>query len=756
VRYILAAVLLFSGTVSGQGRLEDYKRAESMRWENIDNKTYHIFLTPHWIDTTADFWYRDHARGGYWFYKVDPEEDTKIKAFDHHKLAAALSEFLDKEVIPGDLPFKSYEYKNEGKSIQFTVEKKHINCDLKTYEIKEIEDEPEKNKQESVSPDKKWTAFLKGDDLWIRNTETQEEFSLTSDGEKYYDYAASRSWYWKECVSHPQENEDKRTIDVSWSPDSKKLVTYRTDRRDVGRLWLFQACPDTGYRAKVWSYERSLPGETNTPHLEYLIFDIETRKKVPVDIPPQSTIVAWGLPSWFEDSSLLYMQQYERGYQKLRLLDIDPETGSVRTVITETSDTQVDVDKRDFRILEQRREVVWMSERSGWSMLYLYEWDTGKIKNAVTSGEFVVRSIEYVDEEKGVVYFLAGGREQGRDPYYQHLYRTDLDSKGLKLLTPENTEHSIKISPDKKYFVDTSSRVDQPPVHKLRRLNDGTLIRILEEGDVKDLLDAGWQYPEPFKVKARDGETDIYGVLFRPSHFDPDRKYPVIDATYSGPHAVNTPKSFHQGCRNSEVPLAELGFIVIIVDGLGTANRSKAFHDFSYKNLGDIGAEDHIAAMKQLADRYPYMDLERVGIYGHSAGGYDAARALLIRPEFYDVAVSSAGNHDHRMAKAWWPEHWMGLPEGEHYTEQSNLTIAGNLKGKLLLVHGDIDNNVNPACTLGLVNELIKANKDFDLLILPNHDHNLSGNTYFIRRRWDYFVKHLYGIEPPPEYKIGE
>ena len=756
MRYMLVAVFLLSGTVSGQGKLEDYKRAENMMWKNIDKKTYHIFLTPHWIDKTADFWSRDHARDGWWYYKMEPDENKKSKAFDHQKLAAALSTFLDKEVKPGDLPFKSFEYKNEGESIQFTAEKKQICCDLITYELQETEKKPDENKQEAVSPDKKWTAFLKGPNLWIRNTETKEEYPLTSDGEEHYDYAASRSWYWKECVSHPEDNEDERTIDVSWSPDSKKLVTYRTDRRDVGRLWLFQACPDSGYRAKVWSYERSLPGETNTPRVEYFIFDIETRKKIPVNLPPQSTIVAWSSPSWFKDSKQLYIQQYERGYQEMNLLDINPETGEVRTVIKETSDTQVDVDKRDYHILENRGEVVWMSERSGWSMLYRYNWDTGELKNAVTSGEYVVRSIEHVDEEAGVVYFIAGGREEDRDPYYQHLYCIGLDGKGLKLLTPENAEHSIKISPDKKYFVDTYSRIDQPPVHTLRCLKDGTLIRILEEGDVKDLLNTGWQYPEPFRVKARDGKTDIYGVLFRPSTVDPHKKYPVIDATYSGPHAVNTPKSFYRGCRNSEVPLAELGFIVITVDGLGTANRSKAFHDFSYKNLGDIGADDHIAALKQLADRYSYMDLERVGIYGHSAGGYDAARALLIRSDFYDVAVSSAGNHDHRMAKAWWPEHWMGFPEGEHYAEQSNLAIAGNLKGKLLLVHGDMDNNVNPACTLGLVNELIKANKDFDLLILPNYDHNLSGNTYFIRRRWDYFVKHLYGTEPPGEYTISK
>jgi len=578
---------------------------------------------------------------------------------------------------------------------------------------------------------------------------------LSIDGETNYDYAASRSWYWKECISNPEENKEERSIDVSWSPDSKKIATYRTDRRDVGRLFLYQACPDSGYRAKVWAYERSLPGETNTPYMEYTLFDVASRTQVKVDLAPQSTVVAWSSPSWLKDSKTLYLQQYERGYQELNLLAVNAATGAVRNVIHETSETQVDVDKRDYRLLEKRGEVVWMSERSGWSMLYRYDWRTGALKNAITTGDFVVRSILHVDEARGMVYFLASGREEGRDPYYQHLYRVGLNGKGLKLLTPEDGEHLIRLSPDKKFVVDSYSRVDLPPLHRLRRLKDGELIQKLGEGDVRDLLATGWQFPERFTAKARDGETEIYGVIFRPSNFDPNKKYPVIDGSYSGPQAVRTPKSFRRGCRNSDVELAELGFIVVTIDGLGTANRSKAFHDFSYKNLGDIGADDHIAALRQLAATRPWMDLERVGIYGHSAGGYDATHALLIRPDFYDVAVSSAGNHDHQMAKAWWPEHWMGFDVGEHYIEQSNLSLAKNLKGKLLMVHGDMDNNVNPASTLRMAGELIKANKDFDLLLIPNRDHNLGGHNYFTRKRWDYFVRHLLGVAPPKEYEIG-
>ncbi|UCH95583.1 MAG: prolyl oligopeptidase family serine peptidase, partial [Candidatus Aminicenantes bacterium] len=397
----------------------------------------------------------------------------------------------------------------------------------------------------------------------------------------------------------------------------------------------------------------------------------------------------------------------------------------------------------------QGKELVWGSERDGWSHLYLYDWNTGQLKKQITQGEFVVRRVVHVDEKKRQVYFTASGREPVEDPYLQHLYRVNPDGTGLTLLTPENAEHRIRLSPDKKYVVDTYSRVDFPPITVLRHLEDGKVVLKLEKADIRDLLAAGWKYPEAFTVKARDSKTDLYGAIFRPTNFNPNKKYPVIDSTYSGPHTVKTPKTFRRGCLNMEQAVAELGFIVVTIDGLGTAHRSKAFHDFSYKNLGDIGAPDHIGALKQLAQKYPYMDLSRVGIFGHSAGGYDAAHALLTHPGFYKVGVASAGNHDHQMAKAWWPEHFQGYPVGKYYEDQSNLILAKNLQGKLLLVHGDMDNNVNPASTLRLAGELIKANKDFDLIIIPNRKHRLWDHPYFIRKLWDYFVRHLLGVTPP-------
>ncbi len=753
--FAIFILLFIAGATFAQGTLEDYQRAERFLWKGVDKHIFKTVVSPQWIEDSNQFWYRCDVREGKRFNLVNSDKKSKEDAFDHEKLAVSLSDFLGKEVKPFELPFDRFEYVDKMKSIKFKADTLTVLCDLKKYKCESVEAKKPENPLESKSPDGKWIAYIKDYNLWVRKVKNEEEFALTTDGESKRDYATSRLWSWMVCESDSSLTKDELSIDVVWSPDSKKLVTYRTDRRKTKKLWLHQSMPDSGYRAQVWSYERPLPGETDCTTLAYMIFDVKERKQIPVNLEPQSTVVAWGNPQWFDDSKRLYLQQYERGYRSLHLLEIDAETGSIHRIITETSATQVDVGKRDYRILEKRDEVVWMSERDGWSHLYLYELESGELKNRITEGTFVVRTIFDVDEKKKAVYFVASGREVDRDPYLTHLYRVKLDGSELTLLTPENGQHELSLSPDHKYFVDTFSRVDLPPAHVLRQLKDGKLIRTLEESDVTDLLATGWRYPEPFKVKARDGETDIYGVIFRPSTFDAANSYPIIDGTYSGPQAVRTPKSFRRGCRNADQPLSELGFIVITIDGLGTANRSKVFHDFSYRNLGDIGAEDHISGLQQLCEKYPYIDLNHVGIYGHSAGGYDAAHALLTHPEFYKVAVSSAGNHDHQMAKAWWPEHWMGFPVEDHYVAQSNLTLAKNLEGKLLLVHGDMDNNVNPASSLRFAGELIKANKDFDLLIIPNRSHGLSDHEYFIRKRWDYFVEHLLGVDPPNNYKIG-
>lgn len=736
-----------------QGTTADYRRAETFLRPNVEKLIFHSQADPHWIGKEPRFWFTDQTRSGKKYMLCDIPGNTLQPVFDHTQMAAALSKFLEKTIPADDLPIGELEFPAEQQEIHLRIKEKWIAVRLDDYQCRDITGEHHHANAPGRSPDGQWIAFGRDNDLYIKPTGGGDDIRLTWDGAPGYRYAVARRWDELRCVSDPEQNSSEPGIDVAWSPDSKRLVTYRRDERRARDLYLFQAVPDEGYRARVWAYDRALPGETETTRLQFMVFDVETRRKILLDLPPLSPVTAWGMPRWFEDGQRLYYHYYERGYQTLHLVEIDALTGRVRTVLTETSPTVVDVGLLALEITGDGIELVWASEQDGWNQLYLYDWASGELKNRITDGQFVVREIIHVDEENRQVFFTASGREPGRDPYLRHLYRASLDGSALTLLTPENAEHEISLCPDKKFVVDTYSRVDLPPVTVIRALPGGEIIRTVAEADIADLRATGWQPPEPFIVKARDGETDIYGAIIKPVNFDPGRSYPVIDATYSGPHTIRTPKTFRRGCLNEDQALAQLGFVVVTVDGLGSAYRSKKFHDFSYRNLGDIGAPDHIAALRQLAEKYSWLDIRRVGIYGHSAGGYDTVRALLTHPEFYAVGVSSAGNHDHRMAKAWWPEHWMGLP-GPHYDEQSNLTHAGELQGKLLLIHGDMDANVNPACTLRLVAALIEANKDFDLVIIPNRSHGLGDHPYVVRRRWDYFVRHLLGVTPPAGYRI--
>jgi dipeptidyl aminopeptidase/acylaminoacyl peptidase len=537
-----------------------------------------------------------------------------------------------------------------------------------------------------------------------------------------------------------------------WSPDSKKLLAYRLDRTSARQFTVVQSVPKLGLRPVSYTYDYPLPGEVGLARAEPVIFEIATRKVIPVQTEPLDLLFTGG-PSlrWFADSSRAYFVYTKRGYQNVQLREIDAATGAVRVLVDERSETFVDPGMTYFRVLEETPEVVWSSERDGWCHLYLYDEKTGRAKQQLTKGPWVVRSIPRVDEKARRVYFTASGREPGRDPYLEHVYRAGLDGNDPRLLTPEEADHAASFSPSGKYFVDTYSRVNVASRSVVRRAEDGGVAMEIERGSVEP----GWPLPEPFRVLAADGKTGIHGVLFRPSNFNASKKYPVIEDIYTGPQGIHTPKTFH--ARSLDQATAELGFVVVVIDGRGMAKRSKAFHDYCYKNLGnDTGIADHIAGMRQLAQRYPYIDLTRVGVFGHSAGGYDSTHVMLTHPEFYKVAVSSSGNHDHRMDKAWWNELWMGYPVGDHYRRQSNVTLAPKLEGKLMLVHGELDDNVNPASTLQLVGALIKANKDFDLLLMPGQNHGLGASRYFIRRRWDFFVKNLLGVEPPKNYKIPE
>jgi len=430
-----------------------------------------------------------------------------------------------------------------------------------------------------------------------------------------------------------------------------------------------------------------------------------------------------------------------------QVLAVDTESANTSVIIDERSETFIDYSGKRYRFdIEDDHKIIWASERDGWNHLYMYDPETGQVIRQITRGEWIVRDVIHIDTEKEEILFTASGKEEG-DPYYIYYYRVNFDGSGLRKLTGATGNHSASFSPDYKYMIDTWSTLNTPPVTVLRRTLSGEKIMDLEEADISALLDEGWIAPEVFVSKARDGKTDIWGMIIKPTNFDPSKKYPVIEYIYAGPHSSFVPKSFRPYFGHIH-PLAELGFIVVQLDGMGTSNRSKAFHDVCWKNLKDAGFPDRILWIKDAAAKYPYMDISGVGIYGTSAGGQSSTGALLFHPGFYTVGVSSCGCHDNRMDKIWWNEQWMGWPVGPEYAESSNVENAHKLKGKLLLINGEMDSNVDPSSTVQVVNALIKANKNFDYLFVPGMNHS-SGGKYGERKRKDFFVKHLMGIDPP-------
>jgi dipeptidyl-peptidase 4 len=742
------ALLALPAATAAQGTVQDYERAE--RFRGLPDLVLNESVSPNWIEETDRFWYQRELVAGREFLVVDPARGTRDPAFDHARLAEALSRETGRAIRADSLPFGSFEYRNGEEALEFGLENaQRYRCDLVSYTCSRLTDPTPDPVAPGTSPDGRWVAFVRDYDLYLRSTETGWEVRLTDDGERDRPYATGLAN--PGVMAMQGTAEPSASPAVFWSPDSKRLATYRLDSRGAGRLAMVHHSPGPGERPLYYEYVYPLAPDSVLPVAEPIVFEVESWKRIPFQMAP-ITRQYYGGPSfsWFEDGTRLYTAEVDRGYTERRLFEMDARTGEVRTMVLEPGDPWVNsYGSVPFRFLDDGREVLWGSDRDGWMHYYLVDGATGEIRSQITSGEWVVRGIAHLDEASRTLYFTAGGREAGRDPYLEHLYRVNLDGSGLRLLTPENANHSVAFSPTGAYFVDTYSRADLPPVSVVRRASDGQVVVELEEADVSRLLATGWDFPEPFEALAEDGETDIYGIIWRPSNFDDSRSYPVVEQVYTGPHSFFVPKTF-AAYRNHAQLIAELGFIVVQVDGRGTARRSRAFHDHSRMNLGPGGLPDHIAALRQLGERYPYLDLDRVGIYGHSAGGYDSTQAILQFPDFYKVAVSSAGNHDHRVDKHVWNVQWMGWPLGEHYDEQSNVNLAHRLEGKLLLAHGDLDDNVPVSATLQLVDALIQADKEFDLMILPNQRHGIGGHPYFQRMRMDYFVRHLLGVDPPP------
>jgi dipeptidyl aminopeptidase/acylaminoacyl peptidase len=578
-------------------------------------------------------------------------------------------------------------------------------------------------RSQAKSPDGRWEAYVKDNNVWIRAA-GGEEFALSHDGTA----------------------EDAYGGRFYWSPDSKKLVAVRTKKVTERTVYFIESSPRDQVQPKLHSNTYAKPGDP-LPVQRPQMFDLAGRKSMAVENRLFDN--PWSMQDyrWAADSSRFTFVYNQRGHQALRLLAVDAASGTVKPIIDEQSPTFIDYSGKYFlHYLDRSGELIWMSERDGWNHLYLYDAKTGQVKNQITKGPWVVRGVDRVDEAKRQIWFRAGGIHPQQDPYYVHYCRVNFDGSGLTVLTAGDGTHAIDFSPDRRYLIDTYSRVDMPPATELRRSDDGKLVCELERADWGRLLRTGWKVPERFVAKGRDGTTDIYGVIFRPTNFDAAKKYPIIEDIYAGPQDSFVPKRF--AAYYSPQALAELGFVVVQIDGMGTSNRSKKFHDVCWKDLADAGLPDRILWIRAAAAKYPYLDLDRVGIYGGSAGGQNAAAAVMTHGDFYKAAVSDCGCHDNRMDKIWWNEQWMGWPVGPQYAANSNVTLAPGLKGKLLLIVAEMDTNVDPASTMQVVNALIRADKDFELLVVPGSNHGAAESPYGRRRRADFFVRNLLGVEP--------
>ncbi len=738
----------------------DYRRAEGFLTWNASSRVFRADVSPNWIDDST-FWYRTRVPGGFAFYQVNASSGERVRAFDHERLSAALSAAVGGNYEALQLPFNSFEWIERGRVLRVQVAGSHWSCTPAEGRCQEL-DGPDTGPSGVTSPDGRYTAFRRDDNLWVHDLESGESFAVTTDGAERHGYAAdSQGW--------------RRTNQaiLLWSPDSRRIATYRLDEREVEEMHLLRTAEP---RPELESWPYALVGDSIVPMLERVVVDVEARSVVALDTPPdhQRTSSCCGLArgqqwadvEWSADGEQLAFVSVSRDYRTVTLRVAAPSTGAVRTVLEESHPQFFETNIAsggipNWRVLHDRGEVIWFSQRDGWGHLFRYDLESGELLNRITGGDWNVLDILEVDEAAGTILFTGIGREAGVDPYHRNLYRVSLDGSGMQRLTSGEMDHDLSLSPGADYFVARTSTVEVPPVTSVRRARDGAEIAVIEEADISELESLGWRAPEPFTARARDGVTPIHGLLIRPSHFDPEKRYPIVNAIYPGPQtgSVGT-RSFSVSRRGQAHALAELGFIVVLVDALGAPMGSKRTHTAYYGDMADNGLPDQIAAMRELAARYDWIDLDRVGIYGHSGGGFATAAALLRHPDFFHVGVASAGNHDNRGYTFYWGEKYHGPYEVDEdgtdsFENQALHLMADRLEGKLLLSYGTMDSNVHPNMTLLLIDALIDANKDFDLIVMPNRGHGYANEAYSVRRTWDYFVEHLLGADTPHEYRIG-
>ena len=736
-------ILVNFGTSFAQGTLAEYQKAislDSLFRDKVTNSPKNF----HWQKNNL-LWYVNNTPDGKEYLWVNPSEKTQEKCFDHAVLAKLLSEKFEKDIDANHIDISELEFDADMAELKFTFDEKIVSFNPNQQELTIVESKTEDPKRDwgywgsrfdetnnppVMSPDSTMLAFIKNHNLYIKNTSTDEETRLSYDGAPGFFYSTY----------------------IKWSPDGKKIMAYKVRPGDERKIYFVESSPEDQFQPKLQSRDYLKPGD-ELPFKSPQLFLIGEKKHI--QVPTDEFGHQFGLNNieWREDSSAFTFEYNQRGHQAYKVIAVDAITGAVKVLVNEVSKTFIDYSGKKYRYdIDDGKEIIWTSERDGWNHIYLYDGETGKVKRQLTKGEWVVRNVIHVDEENREVYFTASGMDKGQDPYFLHYFKVGFDGRNLTRFTKDNGNHQLTFSEDYEYYVDQYSRVDAPPVTLLKSSKNAKTLMQLQKADHSALLQEGWIAPEVFTSKGRDGVTDIWGVIIRPTSFDPNKTYPVIEYIYAGPHSSFVPKDF-RSYYWSMSSLAELGFIVVQIDGMGTSNRSKAFHDVCWKNLKDGGFPDRKIWIREAAKKYPYMDAENVGIFGTSAGGQNAAAALVFNSDFYDVAVSSCGCHDNRMDKIWWNEQFMGYPIGPHYAECSNVENAGQMGGDLMLILGEVDDNVDPASTMQFANALIKANKDFELVTIPGMGHS-SGGEFGERKRKDFFVKHLMDVDPPSREEI--
>jgi len=757
---ISAGILIMAGSCINDSEIiqleeSDYRRAEKMLTAHTSHLVYNADVRPQWINDNH-FWYLNSIKEGNKFILVDAQAMERDRAFDHGSLADQLSDQLGEDISAYDLPFRSVDFSEDLSSVSFSIEGQGFSYKINENVLTRNNEKSYDIRNAIVSPDKSKAAFIRDYNLWVRDLNTGRETQLTFDGVEDFGYATNNAGWAR-----------RETPVLLWSPDSRMIATFQHDSRGVGEMYL--ATTNVGHPVpEIWKYP--LPEDSVIFRIHRVVIHLDNRKVVRLKMDPdqhRSTITdhiavrggQFADAEWSQDGALLAFVSTSRDHKNEKLRIADPYTGEVREILEETEDTFFESGHSmiNWHILPETNDFIWYSQKSNWGHLYLHDLEKGELKNPITQGDWRVLDVLYIDKDRRTIYFTGAGREPG-NPYFQYLYSIKADGSELKLHTPDSAFHSISFSPDGSYFVDSYSTPLDPPVTILRDIQSGTVMD-LEKADISELLAEGWVPPVPFSFKARDGETDLYGLMFKPSDFDETKKYPIINYIYPGPQSSSVRSMSFYASRGDNQAIAELGFIVVAINAMGTPMRSKSFHETYYGNMGDNGLPDQITGMKQLAERHKWIDIDKVGIYGSSGGGFASTDAILRYPDFFKVAVSCAGNHDNRNYEDDWGEKWQGLleeyPDGTtNYDNQANQLMAGNLKGKLLLAHGTMDTNVPYYNTLLVVNELIAANKDFDLILFPNRGHGFSNEPYMMRRRWDYFVRNLMEAEPPEEFEF--